>query len=148
MLITKWWYALPVDGPDKLYWGFPFAFVGEGFHTSGSLQFFALEWAADFLIYFIFWLAIFFFMRILKPPLVIKKAAVRFLWSIAIFILMGQCLLIWISNPVFHFKRPYEWQVMETGYNFIWQQTPRPDIRKYYPAKAIENKGSINDLTD
>jgi hypothetical protein len=50
--VTKWWYTLPVDGPDKLYWGFPLAFMGEGFHTSMSLQFFVLEFLADFLVYF------------------------------------------------------------------------------------------------
>jgi len=143
MLITKWWYALPVDGPDKLYWGFPFAFVGEGFHTSLSLQFFVLEWVADALIYFLFWLAMFFFIMILKPQLVINKVAVRFLWSIAILLLMGECLVIWISNPVFNFKRPYEWKVMETGYTFIWQQTPRPDIGKYHSGHTYEENHPV-----
>ena len=46
-----WWFALPIDGPDKFYWGFPFAFLGEGFHTSMSYQFFILELIADFIIY-------------------------------------------------------------------------------------------------
>ena len=51
-IVTKWWYAIPVDGSDKLFWGFPFAFMGEGFHTSMSLQFFVLEFLADFLVHF------------------------------------------------------------------------------------------------
>ncbi len=50
--ITKWWYAIPVDGPEKLYWGFPLAFMGEGFHTSMSLQFFGLAFLADFAVLF------------------------------------------------------------------------------------------------
>lgn len=142
LLFTKWWFALPVDGPDKLYWGFPFAFVGEGFHTSGSLQFFIFEWVADALIYFLFWLAIFFFLKSFKSQWVIKKTVVRFVWSLAIVFLMGAGVLVSISNPVFHFKRPYEWQVMETGYTFIWQQTPRPDIGKYHSGHTREESHS------
>jgi len=54
LIFTKWWYVLPVDGPDVLFWGFPFAFIGEGFHTSMSFQIFLLNWLADVLCYTIF----------------------------------------------------------------------------------------------
>lgn len=139
-LFTKWWYALPVDAPDKLYWGFPLAYVGEGFHTSLSLQFFAIEWVVDVSVYFLLWLAIFFLLKRLRPQFFIKKGVSVLVWSIAVVFLMGAGLVVWLSNPVFHLKRPYEWRVMETGYTFIWQQTPRPDIRNYHSGFTHEEK--------
>jgi len=37
-VFTIWWYAIPVDGVDTIYWGFPFPYIGEGWHTSGAMQ--------------------------------------------------------------------------------------------------------------
>ncbi len=54
-VFTKWWFTVPVDAPDTMYWGFPFAFVGEGWHTSMSLQIFVMELIADLIFYFLFW---------------------------------------------------------------------------------------------
>ena len=134
-LVTKWWYALPIDGPDKMYWGFPFAFMGEGFHTSMSYQFFMLEFLADLAIYFFFWMILFFayqrFLLNIKVPKILSKIT----WSITLIFILGFGLLVGTSNSIFKTKRDYDYRVMKTGYVFIWQSTPQPDINQYYPPK-------------
>lgn len=126
-LLTKWWFALPVDGPDKMYWGFPIAFMGEGFHTSMSYQFFIIEFIANFAAYFSFWmlLSLLINKRVLnfKLPSLVSKI----IWSLTLLLCIGFGALISTSNPIFHIKRPYDWKIIETGAVFIWQYTPRPD---------------------
>jgi hypothetical protein len=58
--ITKWWYALPVDAPDTMFTGFPFAYACPGWHTSMSLQIFVTEFIIDFLTYFLLWFVLIF----------------------------------------------------------------------------------------
>lgn len=129
--ITKWWYALPVDGPDKLYWGFPLAFMGEGFHTSMSLQFFVLEFLADFVVYFtvIFLLLVAFTKWF--PSFQIPKLITKTIWVLTLILLIGFGFIVTTSNPIFKIKRNYDWKVLQTGCIFIWQKTPRPDINQY-----------------
>jgi hypothetical protein len=125
--VTQWWYALPVDGVDTLYWGFPFPYVGEGWHTSGSLQFFILEVLADLLTYFLLCFALVSGMHKWVPSITSGKLFVRSLRALAIFYILGIVLVLSVSNPVFNFKRPYEWRMIDHGLVFIWQRTPRPD---------------------
>ncbi|MFM1932947.1 MAG: hypothetical protein RL226_2250 [Bacteroidota bacterium] len=126
-LVTKYWFAVPVDGPDKLFWGFPFAFIGEGFHTSMSFQIFLLELLADFIIYYlslsILSYGISRFFRI--PPA--HKLLSRVIWSIALILLFGFGLLIGTSNPLFSVKRDYDWHILQTGAVVLWKTTPRPE---------------------
>lgn len=126
-LLTKWWYAVPVDGPDKLYWGFPFAFMGEGFHTSMSYQLFLIEFIANFAVYFTFWIILYLSVNKWLPNIKLHSLIFKIIWSLALLLCIGFGGLISISNPVFHSKRPYNWKVIETGAVFIWQNTPRPD---------------------
>lgn len=130
-IITKWWYAIPVDGPDKLYWGFPLAFMGEGFHTSMSLQFYVLEFLADFVVYFtvIFWLVVAFTKW--YPTFKISKIVAKTIWALTLIFLFGFSFIVTTSNPIFKIKRDYDWKVLETGSVYIWQKTPRPDITQY-----------------
>ena len=72
-LFTKWWYVLPVDAPDTMMAGFPFAFVGDGWFTSMSVQIFLIELCADFIIYFLFWLVIVFFAKRILTHFTISK---------------------------------------------------------------------------
>lgn len=136
--ITKWWYALPVDAPDTLYSGFPFPFVGDGWHTSMSLQIFVLELVADFFIYFLFWFVLVF--SINKYWIKIKpfKIAIIGLWTISGIIILGATFMASFPENVFHFKRTYDMEIMESGYKFVWQNTERPDYYKYHPKKKIE----------
>lgn len=130
-MVTKWWYALPVDGPDKMYWGFPFAFMGEGFHTSMSLQFFILEFLADFVVYYTIILLLDLAFTKWFPTIQIRKTFTKTVWALTLILLVGFGFIVTTSNPVFQAKRNYDWRVMTTGYVFIWQATPSPDINYY-----------------
>jgi len=126
-LVTKWWFALPIDGPDKLYWGFPFPFLGQGFHTSMSFQFFLFEFIANIIVYFLAWIGL---LYLISKKYAIAKAS-RFLlktvWIMALVLTVGFIILVSTSNPVFLLKRDYNWKILQTGYVFIWQDTPWPD---------------------
>lgn len=144
-IITKWWYALPADGPDKLFWGFPLAFMGEGFHTSMSLQFFVFEFLADFVVYF----TIIFFLvlacRKWFPNFQISKIVTKTVWVLTFMLLIGFSFIVTTSNPIFKIKRNYDWKVLQTGSVYIWQKTPRPDIDQYHPLQKenhLENNST------
>ncbi len=125
--VTKWWYTLPVDGPDKLYWGFPIAFMGEGFHTSMSLQFFVLDFMADFLLYFtlVLWLVLAFTKWF--PAVQIPKKVTKIVWVLSLVLLIGLSLIVSTSNPIIKITRNYDWKVLKTGSVYLWQKTPRPE---------------------
>lgn len=132
-LVTKWWFALPLDGPDKLYWGFPFAFMGEGFHTSMSFQFFILEFLADFILYALIWVVLILMFQKSGLRRNLPQSLTKVIWSLAIFAIISFGWIVSISNPVFLTTRNYDWTIMATGHVFIWQATPRPDIIKVHP---------------
>lgn len=128
---TKWWYVLPDDAPDTMMAGFPFAFVGDGWFTTMSLQIFLIEFSVDFLIYFLFWfLSVLFIKRILKQ-LIISKNLTRVLWTLAVLIISFWSLILIISEKHIKVKRDWDMQVLTTGYKFTWIHTDRPDISKY-----------------
>jgi hypothetical protein len=123
-LVTKWWYVLPTDARETFFWGFPFAFVGEGWHTSGSLQFFILEWLADLCIFFLFWLGIFYVLNQVAECIMPPKWIIRALWTLSLLVILGYGVVIACSYPIFKLKRDWDWEVIGSGYKFIWQQTP------------------------
>lgn len=129
---------MPFDAPDTLYSGFPFPFVGDGWHTSMSLQIFVLELFADFLIYFLFWFTVIFCVNKYLTKIRTHKIVTIGLWSISGLIILGASYIASFPEHVFHFKRPYEMEVMETGYKFFWQHTERPDYYKYHPENKRE----------
>lgn len=130
---TKWWYTLPVDAPDTLYSGFPFPFVGEGWHTSMSLQIFILEFLIDFFIYFLFWFILVFLIHRFLTKLCLHKILTIAIWSIAGLIICGAVFIASFPDNIFYLTRTYEMEVMETGYKPIWQRIERPDYYKYHP---------------
>lgn len=138
-LVTKWWFALPVDGPDKIYWGFPFAFIGEGFHTSMSYQIFLTEFILDFVVYLSFWLLLFIVTRKWINEIIIPKLIIKLVWFLSLILISIFAVIMSFSNPVFHAKRDYDWHVMKTGSVFLWQTTPRPDITQFHPAINLDS---------
>ncbi|MFM2134712.1 MAG: hypothetical protein RL021_112 [Bacteroidota bacterium] len=133
-LFTKWWYAVPVDGPDKFYWGFPLAFVGEGFQTSMSLQVFLLEFVVDFLFYVFCWMVLRQFFKRMNIRHSLNKRIYRATWILSFLVVSVYSSLVAASSPVIHWKRPYQWNVKATGYIFIWERTP-----------LVDSKGRVND---
>ncbi|MCG9881340.1 MAG: hypothetical protein MH472_12140 [Bacteroidia bacterium] len=101
--------------------------MGKGFHTSMSYQFFILEFIANFAIYFSFWVILSLSINKWIPNFKMPSIVSKTLLSLAFLLYIGLIGLISISNPIFHFKRPYEWKILETGTVFIWQDTPRTE---------------------
>ena len=125
--VTKWWYVLPVDARQTFYWGFPLAFMGEGWQTSGSLQFFVLEGLIDLVVHFFLWtLLAYAFVRsfkVKKIPLLVSGT----LWSISFLLIIVGSIVVSISYPSITLRRGYEWTIIDSGYQFIWQGTPRSE---------------------
>ncbi len=55
------------------------------------------------------------------------------LWTISGLIILGASYTASFPEHIFHFKRPYDMEIMETGYKFGWQHIERPDYYKYHP---------------
>ncbi len=132
---TKWWYVLPVDAPDTMMVGFPFAFAADGWATSLYLQIFILELVTDFLIYFLFWFVIIIFINRLIIQIKIPNILTGILWILAA--ILFSCAILIASNPdqEFKIKRDWDMQILVTGYKLTWTYQDRPDFRKFHPGK-------------
>ena len=126
-IFTKWWYVLPVDAPDSMMYGFPIPYACNGWHTSLSFQIFIFEFIADFLIHFIFW----FIVTALINRFVIK---IKLYKIVAIFLIcisgLFACGLIFIasnSTNVYKIKRPFDIEILKTGYRFFWNGNSGPE---------------------
>jgi hypothetical protein len=131
--ITKWWYALPVDAPDTMFKGFPLIYVCPGWHTSLSLQIFVTELVVDFLIYFLFWIILISCIDRFLKRVKISRGVTIGMWALSGLFIAFETLFAANPDNIFYIKRPFEIQVLETGYEFIWQYTERPDYYKYFP---------------
>lgn len=132
VFITKWAYVLVEDGPDDMLFGFPLPYKCSGWHTSLSNQYFLLEMAFDFVVYFLVWLLIIYLTNrvlTLKP----HTATVAIVWVIA-FLSLGLPALE-ASNPdnVFKTKRDFKYQEVDTGVQFMWDSETNRDYEKYFP---------------
>lgn len=112
-----------------MYIGFPFPFVGDGWHTSFSLQYFILELIIDFLIYFLFWVIIIFIIDRYLNKINTHKFLTIGLWTISVMIIFAALFIASFSENIFHFRRAYDLEIIETGYKFIWQHTEK--LNKY-----------------
>ena len=130
---SKWWYALPVDAPDTMFTGFPLAYTCQGWHTSMSLQIFITELLVDILIYFLFWFIIIFCVDQYLKKIKTNTIVTICLWTISGFFITFGLLFASNSDNIFYIKRPFEIKILETGYEFIWQHTERPDYYDYFP---------------
>ena len=132
---TKWWYVLPVDGPDTMMTGFPLPFVCPGWHTSMSLQIFLTEFMIDILVFFVFWfLTTFCINRYLKKLRVGKRLTIILL-TISGLVVTGAVIIASNSDNTFRTERPWDMEVMTTDYKFIWQHQERPELDKHAPSK-------------
>jgi hypothetical protein len=134
-VFTKWWYALPADAPDTMYWGFPFVYIGEGWGSSMTLQIFLFEFIADLLVYFLFWFSIIWLIDYLIVKINPYKALTIFLWSLSTIIIAFNTLIWSNKDNTFYTKREYKFDVLTTGYQFEWDNVQRPDYYKYRPQK-------------
>jgi hypothetical protein len=132
VIFKKWWFVFPDDAPDSMMSGFPLPYVCDAWFTSMSNQFFVLELTFDLLIYFSFWFLIVFSVNRFLTPIKIPNIIAVVLVVINLIILSASIFIASQSESVFEIRREFEVDVKETGYNFIWENTPRPDAEKYY----------------
>lgn len=139
VLWTKWWmvYALPVDGPDIIMVGFPLTYAGDGWHASMSLQIFFIELAVDLLIYFLFWLLIVFLVDRFIVKIRLNRVATIVMQSIGGLFMLGLILIGANSDNLYYLKRPYDIEILDSGYKFYWDGNPRPENFDY---KAYEKR--------
>jgi hypothetical protein len=131
VVFRKWWYVFPVDAPDSMMAGFPLPYVCDGWFTSMSNQFFVMELIIDLLIYFLFWLLLIFCINHFFVKIRVSKFLNIFLMIISALILSGCVFIVSMQENIFKVKRNFDVEVKEIGYNFIWQNTERPDVEKY-----------------
>jgi len=133
--ITKWWYVLVIDGTDVILTGFPLPFVCPGFHTSMSLQIFILEFVVDLLTYFIAIFLLIFFIDKFIMKIKVHRAMTIALYGLCGLIMSVSGLLAADSNNLFFLSRPFDIEIMDSGYQFTWQKLAHPDYYKYHPEK-------------
>jgi hypothetical protein len=142
VLWTKWRmvYVLPVDGPDIIMVGFPLTYAGDGWHTSMSLQIFFLELFVDLLVYFLFWFAVIWVINRFVVTIQIKRTVTIVLLAITVLILFGLIKVGADSTNLYYVKRPYDIEVLESGYKFIWDGNPRPFNFDYEEYEKMKKK--------
>lgn len=132
-IISKWWYAIPVDAPETMFVGFPLAYTCQGWHTSLSLQVFVMEFIIDLLFYFLCWFILLYIIDRFVKKLRVHKIVTISLWSLGGIII---CLAIYIAvnkDNLFYIKRPFNMRVLETGCQFFWHQPDWPYKIEYFP---------------
>lgn len=132
-IISKWWYVIPTDGPDSVMNGFPLIYVSEGWHTSMSLQFFIIEFIIDFLCYILFWMTIVFSIQQLIQSSRKMKGVTIGLWTAAALTLAASAFILCRSENIFQIKKDFDVEVLETGFQFIWEDFERPKYYDYKP---------------
>ena len=122
---TKYWYCSVVDAPDDtLYFGFPIIFMGNGWHTSMSLQIFTAELIADVLLYLLFWLLLVWSMDKFIVSVNLYPKLLVSLLCIAGVMAVRTTIRFAMSENVFLAKRNYDIKILRTGHLFIWQPLP------------------------
>ena len=131
VIFRKWWYVFPADAPDSMMAGFPFPYVCDGWFTSMSNQFFVMELLFDLIIYFLFWLILIYAINRFIVNVKVPKTLTISLMVINVFIFIIAIFIASMTENIFKLKKDFDVEIKETGYNFIWQNTPRPNIEKY-----------------
>ena len=136
-IFTKWWHV-QADDYQEILRGFPLPFVCPGWHTSLSLQIFVLELVIDIFAYFVFWSSMAFIVTKTAKSFRMHKAVTITLLTTAGLCTIALILLAINSDNIYTATRPFDIEVKETGYRFIWQDQTRPDYQKY-PVTKEEN---------
>jgi hypothetical protein len=123
-IFTKWWYTLPVDAPDTVFYGFPFAYTCNGWHTSMSIQVFILEMVADLLIYFIAWFVLIFMINRYIKTITLPRIITGFLLFVTVIITAHYMKIAVSKDNIFYVRRNFEMEIIKTGYKFIWEAQP------------------------
>ncbi|WP_248723581.1 hypothetical protein [Seonamhaeicola sp. ML3] len=123
-VFTKFWYAEVVDAPNTVLYGFPLAFISEGWHTSMSLQIFVLEFLVDFSLYFIFWLLV---ILGINRFITIKPSKTLALVLIPISVMFSIIVILIAVAPehMYILKRDFDIEVKSSGFSFMYSSPLR-----------------------
>ncbi|WP_412986499.1 hypothetical protein [Pontimicrobium sp. IMCC45349] len=126
IVFTKWWYGLVIDGKDVVFYGFPFIYKCEGFHTSLSTQYFLFEMLTNFLCYFIFWLIV---VSVLIRKINIPKLISKVFWVGFGVLFLG---FIYLSNDLddrYLIMRDFDVKIFDSGFTLF--ESYQVDGEKY-----------------
>jgi len=132
-IFTKWWYVEIDDEHHEVLTGFPLPYMCPGWHTSLSLQIFLSALTIDFLTYFAFWGTLTFITHKFIREVRLTKTVTIVLLSLSGLLTVG--LILIGSNPdnIYTLNRGFEIGVLDSGYEFIWENPVRPDSYNYHP---------------
>lgn len=128
--ITKWWYTFPDDAPDTIFEGFPMIYKGPGWHTSLCLQIFIIPLFIDLITYTVItWLIVYLVNRFVIAVKIHKIVSMVLYVTATIW---GAVYMLIAANPdnAWYINRPWRVQVLDTGYQFAWQQPDRDSLMK------------------
>lgn len=118
---TKWWYVSVDDAPNILMFGFPLIYLGEGWHTSMSLQIFIIEFFIDFFVYFLFWMLIVFCVNNYLIKIKLPKLITVLLISISVLIVLFSLWIASMPEHIYKLKRDFEIdKIIDSGNSFLY----------------------------
>lgn len=113
-IITKWSYGIAIDGKDVFFYGFPFIYKCEGFHTSLSTQYFLTEMTINLVTYFVFWLIITLVLnRIWKIN--ITERITKIFWISFGILFFGFVYLSNVLDDQYLIKREFDVKIFDSG---------------------------------
>lgn len=131
-LVTQWSFGVVTDWKHEIFYGFPFIYKCNGWHTSLSTQYFVLEMTLNFLCYVLF--------SFLITVLVNKKWSIRIpkaititFWSVfGVFF----AAFVYFSNElddIYHLKRDFDVEIYDRGFS-VMESHPEWDqlLDKYW----------------
>ena len=113
-IITKCSYGIAIDTKDVFFYGFPMIYKCEGFHTSGSTQYFLSEMAINLLTYFVFWLIITLMLNRIRK-INIPKRIIKIFWIGFAVVFLG---FTYLSNDLddrYSIKRDFDIKIFDSG---------------------------------
>jgi hypothetical protein len=134
LLVDKWWYGDIADGPDVVAHGFPLISNAPSIDSSMEIVYFVPETIINISCYFIFWLVLVFIINrwvigIWLPSVVAKVANGALLVWLFYF--------TWLSityHTSFSWNHEQDMTILDSGFEWSWQDAPLPDYNKYHPA--------------
>lgn len=133
-VFTKWWYVLPVDGTDQMWYGFPLPHTRPGGYSM-EFVFSIRNYLIDFIVYFVFWSVVIIVIDKLIYKIKITKPIVITTWVLIGIYFISSILSIYYLGKLEWKSDLKKEEGMETGYQFIFQEIERPDYYEYHPEK-------------
>lgn len=134
-LFDKWWYVVIVDYIDVNMYGFPLINCSPSTGASMEYVYYVSETMINVVCFFTFWLAIVLIINRFIKPIFISNLIGKTCSVLLGLYVIGFTYFSIEFNTRFYFKRDWQIEIMDTGFEWIWQSPPTPDYNKYRPEK-------------